>query len=138
MTDRPVLFAAYAGVLGGAERVLLDVATRLDRPLVIACPEAPLADAIRKARLLHVPLQERPLRTRPWHLFALTLELTRLAREHAPAAIVAWSSRVTMAAAMMTKRHRAPLLAVHHDLYPRPAIRGAVRACTRRADATAA
>ena len=57
MTDRPVLFASYSGLLGGAERVLLDCATRLDRPLVIACPDGPLADAVRTARLHHVPIK---------------------------------------------------------------------------------
>src|SRR4051794_22902973 len=141
MTDRPVLFVAYSGVLGGAERVLLDVVTRLERPAVIACPEGPLADAIRTARLPHTPIKARSPRLTPLalgHLFGLTYELTQRAREHDPAAIVAWGSRATMAAAMMTRRRRAPLLAVHHDLYPRPAVRGAVRAATRRADATAA
>src|SRR3954469_20434984 len=106
MTDRPVLFVAYSGVLGGAERVLLDCATRLDRPVVIACPDGPLADAVHKARLLHVTLKRRPLRTRPQHLFGLTYELTQRAREHDPAAIVAWGSRAIIAAAMMTKRRR--------------------------------
>ena len=85
-----------------------------------------------------MPLKARPLRTRPHHLFGLTYELTQREREHDPAVIVAWGARAILAAAMMTKRRRPPLLAVHHDLYPKPAIRGAVRAGTRRADATAA
>jgi glycosyltransferase involved in cell wall biosynthesis len=138
MTDRPVLFASYSGLLGGAERMLLDCATRLDRPALIACPDGPLADAVHTARLDHAPLKTRPLRTRPRHLFGLTYELTRQQREHDPAVTVAWGARAVLAAAMLTKLRRRPLLAVHHDLYPRPAIRGAVRAATRRADATAA
>src|SRR4051794_5725086 len=141
MTDRPVLFVAYSGVLGGAERVLLDVVTRLERPAVIACPEGPLADAIRTAGLPHAPIKARSPRLTPLalgRLFGLTYELTQRARRHDPAAIVAWGARATIAAAMMTKRRRAPLLAVHHDLYPKAAVRGVVRACTRRADATAA
>ena len=44
VSDEPMLFAAYAGVLGGAERVLLDCVTRLDRPLRVACPPGPLAE----------------------------------------------------------------------------------------------
>src|SRR4051812_21145177 len=123
MTDRPVLFASYSGVLGGAERVLLDCATRLDRPAVIACPGGPLADAARGARLEHVALRPRPLRTRPHHLFALTYELTRRTREQDPQALVAWGARATLAAAMMTKRRRVALLAVHHDLYSRAALK---------------
>ena len=49
----PVLFASYSGLLGGAERVLLDCAARLPRPAVIACPEGALADAARAAGLRH-------------------------------------------------------------------------------------
>lgn len=138
VSEPPVLFASYSGLLGGAERMLVDCATRLGRPAVILCPDGPLADAVKEARLLHVAIEQRPLRTRPQHLFALTSELTQRQREHDPAAIVAWGSRATLAAAMMTKRRRPPLLAFHHDLYPKPAVRGAVRAATRRADATAA
>src|SRR3954452_6765648 len=141
MTDRPVLFVAFSGVLGGAERVLLDVATRLERPVVIACPDGPLAAAVRTARLPHTPVKARSPRLTALalgRLFAPTYELTQRAREHDPAAIVAWGSRATMAAAMMTRRRRAPVLGVDHDLYPRPAVRGAVRAAPRRADATAA
>src|SRR3954451_12404681 len=141
MTDRPVLFVAFSGVLGGAERVLLDVATRLERPVVIACPDGPLAAAVRTARLPHTPIKARSPRLTPLalgRLFGLTYELTQRAREHDPAAIVAWGSRSTMAAAMMPRPRRPPLLAVHHDLYPKPAVRGAVRAATRRADATVA
>src|SRR3954471_1442390 len=41
----PVLFASYSGLLGGAERGLLDCATRLPRPAVVACPEGALAEA---------------------------------------------------------------------------------------------
>src|SRR3954453_9931815 len=102
MTDRPVLFASYSGLLGGAERVLLDCATRLDRPLVIACPDGPLAGAVRTARLHHVPLKPRSPRLTPLHLarlFGLTYELTQRVHEHDPAVIVAWGSRATMAAA---------------------------------------
>jgi len=120
---------------------LLDVATRLERPAVIACPDGPLADAVRRAGLPHAPIKARSPRLTPMalpRLFGLTYELTQRAREHEAAAIVAWGSRATLAAAMMTRRGRPPLLAVHHDLYPRPAVRGAVRAATRRADATAA
>ena len=64
MDDRPVLFISYAGVLGGAERVLLDCAARLPRPAVVACPEGPLAAAARGARLAVEPIPSRSLRMR--------------------------------------------------------------------------
>src|SRR5689334_20894229 len=130
MTDRPVLFASYAGVLGGAERMLLDVTTRLDIPLTIACPEGALADAVRRAGLQHSALKPRPLRSRPHHLFGLAYELAK----HR-GTLVAWGARTVLAASMLP---RPRFVAVHHDLYPRPAIRGAVRAATRRASITVA
>src|SRR5438552_182217 len=37
-----VLFVSYAGVLGGAERLLLDFSAGLDTTRVLACPEGPL------------------------------------------------------------------------------------------------
>ncbi|MGH2950288.1 MAG: hypothetical protein ACRDPC_29150, partial [Solirubrobacteraceae bacterium] len=64
MTAGPVLIVSYSGVLGGAERVLLDCATRLGSPVAIACPEGPLAAAVRDAGLDHEPLLERLLRLR--------------------------------------------------------------------------
>jgi glycosyltransferase involved in cell wall biosynthesis len=60
----PVLFASYSGLLGGAERVLLDCATRLPRPAVVACPEGPLAEAARAASLRHVGVAAGTLRLR--------------------------------------------------------------------------
>jgi glycosyltransferase involved in cell wall biosynthesis len=60
----PVLFASYSGLLGGAERVLLDCATRLPRPAVIACPEGALADAARAAGLRHAEIPAGALRLR--------------------------------------------------------------------------
>ena len=46
---RPVLLVAAAGVLGGAERVLLDWARELLRPTLLACPPggAPIRDGDR-------------------------------------------------------------------------------------------
>lgn len=60
----PVLFASYSGLLGGAERALLDCATRLPRPAVIACPEGALAEAVRAAGLRHADIAAGTLRLR--------------------------------------------------------------------------
>src|SRR5918997_5879689 len=51
MGGPPILFLSFSGVLGGAERVLLDCATRLGRPALVACPEGELAAAARTAGL---------------------------------------------------------------------------------------
>jgi glycosyltransferase involved in cell wall biosynthesis len=125
-----IVFASYSGLLGGAERVLLDCATRLERPLAIACPPGPLADA---AGALHVPLRERPLRLGLRHAAGLVGMARELARIEAEL-LVAWGARATLAAALL----RRPVLAVHHDLHRNAAVRAAVRAATRRADGVAA
>lgn len=146
MGDRPVLFLTYSGVLGGAERVLLDCATRLGRPAVVACPEGPLAAAARAAGLEVTPLAERPLRlrggaaTRLAHargLAALALDARRLTARRSPAAVVAWSARAVLATALRPPGG-PPVLAVHHDFAPGGAVGAAVRAASRRADGVAA
>jgi len=142
MGDRPVLFVSYAGLAGGAERVLLDCAVRLGRPAVVACPEGPLAADARAAGLAVEALPERPLRLRGAAvahgrgLAALARDSRRLAREHDPVVLVAWGARAVLATAL--GRGGPPSLAVHHDLLPRGAVAAAVRAASRRAAGEAA
>jgi glycosyltransferase involved in cell wall biosynthesis len=134
----PVLFAAYAGVMGGAERVLLAAAVRLDRPVVVACPEGPLAEALRAAGLTHAPLTERPLALTPAHaggLLGFGREILDAARTHKPAVLVAWGARAVLATAPLPRRPR--VLAVHHDLLARRGVRAAARVASRRAEGVA-
>jgi glycosyltransferase involved in cell wall biosynthesis len=133
MADQPLLFASYSGVLGGAERVLLDCVTRLEREITVACPEGPLAAALRQAGIAHVPIKERPLKLSPAHaggIAGLALEL----RRRKPEFIVAWGARAVLATALTGRRW----LAVHHDLLASPAVLGTVRATTKRANGVAA
>jgi glycosyltransferase involved in cell wall biosynthesis len=133
MADPPLLFVSYAGVLGGAERVLLDCVTRLDREITVACPEGPLAAALKAAGIAHTPVKERPLELGAGHaggIAGLALEL----RRHKPEFIVAWGARAVLATALTGRRW----LAVHHDLLPSAAVRGAVRTTTKRANGVAA
>jgi glycosyltransferase involved in cell wall biosynthesis len=129
-----ILIASYSGVLGGAERVLLDCATRIRRPVVVACPEGPLAAALRAAGLAHAAIPARPLRLGPGHVRGL-VGLARDVERRRPAALVAWGARAVLAASLV--RRPPPWLAVHHDLLS-PAVWMAVRAATRRADGVAA
>ena len=55
---------SYSGVLGGAERVLLEVASGLEEPPLIACPPGPLADAARERGIGVLELRERSLELR--------------------------------------------------------------------------
>ncbi len=141
----PVLFVSYSGLLGGGERILLDCATRLERPAWLACPEGPLAAAARAGGLRVAPVAGRPLRLRggPRRAATHALGLAGLARDVAglvrgarPAAVVAWSLRATLAVAAVPSR--TPWVAVHNDFVPPGAVGVAVRAATRRADAVAA
>jgi glycosyltransferase involved in cell wall biosynthesis len=143
MDDRPVLFLSYSGVLGGAERVLLDCAVRLGQPALVACPEGPLAAAARGAGLDVVPIRNRSLHLRTARVAAagrlggLAVDAARLARRRRPAALVAWSARAVLATAAAPLAG-TPWLAVHHDLLPGAAVSAAVRAASRRADGVVA
>jgi glycosyltransferase involved in cell wall biosynthesis len=127
-----VLIASYSGVLGGAERVLLDCASRLSRPVTVACPEGPLAAALRAAAVAHAPIRPRPLKLGPGHV-AHVLGLARDIRRLDPGFIVAWGARAVLATALAGR----PWLAVHHDLLDGPVL-AAVRTATRRAQDVAA
>ena len=63
-----LIAASYSGVLGGAERLLLDVAGGLPEPPELALPEGPLAEEARARGLGVFELRERSLvaaRTHP-------------------------------------------------------------------------
>src|SRR5215207_4519779 len=105
MGGGPVLFLSYSGVLGGAERVLLDCATRLARPAVVACPEGPLAGAARDAGLTVEPLVERSLKLRgavgaaTRGLAGFSGDARKLVKQHRPAVVAAWGARAVLGAA---------------------------------------
>jgi hypothetical protein len=139
MSGSPTVIVSYSGVLGGAERILLDCVTRLDEPVVVACPEGALARAVRAAGLEHATLPERPLRLGATHargLAGLAREVRALAEQRRASALVAWGARAVLATAPL--RRRPPLLAVHMDLLPRRGVAAGVRWATRRADGVAA
>jgi glycosyltransferase involved in cell wall biosynthesis len=146
MPRPPVVFLSYSGVLGGAERILLDDARRLGEPALVACPDGPLAAAGRDAGLPVATVAERPLGLRGGaaEAAAHAAGLAGLARDAARIAagarvLVAWGARAVLATALLPRRARPPLLAVHCDLVPEgAAAAAAVRAATRRADGIAA
>jgi glycosyltransferase involved in cell wall biosynthesis len=141
MSGGPPLIVSYSGVLGGAERVLLDCATRLERGAVVACPDGPLAASLRAAGLGWAGIRERPLRRGVAHargLAALARESAALARRHRAGTMVAWGARAVLATALLPAR--PPLLAVHHDLVPRGSatLAAALRRATARSDGVVA
>jgi glycosyltransferase involved in cell wall biosynthesis len=141
MCAAPVLLVSYSGLLGGAERILLDCATRLGGDAIVACPEGPLAATARAAGLGHAPLAQRPLRLGARHaagLAALARDTAALARQHRPRAVVAWGARAVLAVGAVPRDRRPPVLAVHMDLLPRRGLGPALRRATGRADGVAA
>ncbi|HEX4010317.1 MAG TPA: glycosyltransferase [Solirubrobacteraceae bacterium] len=133
-----VLFVSYSGMLGGAERLLVDYAASLDRPVCLACPPGALADAASAAGLRVFP---RPVRSPALRgsaavagravvdLAAHAHEIRALARGLDPDLIVAWGMRSAIAA-LGSGRH---YLFAHNDLLPGPVVGTAVRAAAWRA-----
>jgi glycosyltransferase involved in cell wall biosynthesis len=137
--SRPVLLVASAGVLGGAERVLLDWAGALERPALLGCPPGPLAAAGVAAGLEVKVLAERPLRRRgrsaraALELAGLARELAWLARRLGPRVVVA-SGRQALVAAAAAPLAGARRLGLLHDLSSAPVARAALRIAGARCD----
>ncbi len=140
---RPALLVAQTGLLGGAERVLLDWSRALERPALLACPPGPLADAARAGGLEVLALPQRSLRRRgrtgraALDLAGLARDLARLARRRRPAVVVASGRRPILAAAA-APLSGAGLVALHHDVPPGRALALALRAATARSTAAVA
>jgi glycosyltransferase involved in cell wall biosynthesis/GT2 family glycosyltransferase len=138
-----VLFVSYSGVLGGAERHLLDVASTLEGERLVACPEGPLARAARAAGLRVLPLRERSLRLRGSPVDRL--RAARLLIGHArearaliarlePDLVIAWGMRPAIALLAGRRPGGARIAFHHHDVLPGPLVARAVRAAAARAD----
>ncbi len=136
-----VLFVSYAGVFGGAERLLVDFAEDLRRECAIACPVGELDLAARSRGVRTFRLRERSLRLRgggPQRARAL-LDLAGHAREIAglvtalePELVVAWGMRSLLAAAVVPRAR--PIAFQHNDFLPGRAIGALVRRAARRAE----
>jgi len=137
-----VLFVSYSGVLGGAERLLVDIAGGLPQAPALACPEGPLADAARAAGLPVFALRARALelRGRPAEraraakrLAAHTREVRRVVRALGPELVIAWGMRSAIACTLGGALGR-PVVFHHNDLLPGAAVGALVRAAAARAD----
>ena len=136
---------SYSSALGGAERILLDVARGLEPGPTIACPPGPLAEAARATVPELLPLKPRALALRDGlrgrtaaatAIAGLALEVRSAVRRMQPAIVVAWNMRALLACApaLTRLRDRPRLVFAHNDLLPGPAIGRTVRAAARRAD----
>ena len=138
---------SYSPALGGAERILVDLAGGTAGEAVLAAPPGPLSEAARSAGLSLAPLRPRSLELRarprdrgaaPFRLLGLARELRDTLAALRPGVVVAWNMRALLACvpALASMRPRPRLVFQHNDLLPGPAIGAAVRAAARRAQLT--
>ncbi len=136
-----LLFVSYAGVFGGAERVLLDCAAAVDGAHWLACPEGPLAERARGAGLTVVPIRRRRPNLRasardrvltPGRLLAHAREVRALVRNLDPDAVIAWGMRSAIASLGRSSNGR-PVAFAHNDMLPGPLAAVVVRAVAARA-----
>jgi N-acetylglucosaminyl-diphospho-decaprenol L-rhamnosyltransferase len=139
------LAVTYAGVLGGAERTLLDFTRGLSGTLVLGCPEGPLAERARRDGVNVVPVPARPLELRGGigervgagrALAGHARDVRRLVGDVGPDMLLAWGMRSAIVAPAATAglERRPALVARHVDFLPGPAIARLMRAATARAD----
>jgi GT2 family glycosyltransferase/glycosyltransferase involved in cell wall biosynthesis len=138
-----VLFVSYSGVLGGAERLLVDYASCWPGTCALACPPGPLADAAAAAGVHVFPRPRRSLVLRgsprerlnaAARLAAHALEVRALARSLDPDLVVAWGMRSAIASMLAGVRY-----AFHHnDLLPGPLVGMLVRSAAARATSVVA
>jgi glycosyltransferase involved in cell wall biosynthesis len=142
-----VLFVSYSAALGGAERILLDLASGIDADVRLAAPRGPLADAAEALGLVVAALGARSLEFRAGlrERAAAVARIAALAREVRgtvdairPGIVIAWSMRALLACvpALTGLPGRPRLVFQHNDLLPGAAIGGAVRSAAARADLT--
>src|SRR3954453_6112912 len=143
----PALIASYTSAAGGAERLLLDVATGLDKAPIVACPSGWLADEARGAGLTVFELPGRSLHMRRslrdrvgalTRLAAHSRELRRLYEDLRPDLVIAWGMRTAIATSAAMRRMQGPPAGVFEpvaSLRSRGVAR-AVRAAAARAERT--
>jgi glycosyltransferase involved in cell wall biosynthesis/GT2 family glycosyltransferase len=136
----PALMVSYSGSMGGAERVLLDLAPALGAEPCLACPEGPLAQLAAAMGIRVLPLRERSPVLRGDRLGALTRlaahrrELRALLRDLEPRIVIANGSRSALALLWPRRpRDAPPIVFMQHDFLPGRAVAAIVRGAASRA-----
>lgn len=134
------LLISYSGVLGGAERALVELADVLGADTCLACPPGLLVDEARKRGLRVFALRERGLELRGQRLLAAARlaahgrEVRALIDALKPDLVVAWGMRSAIALWLARVSGRAPVVFAHNDFLPGPVIGALIRITTRSAD----
>jgi GT2 family glycosyltransferase/glycosyltransferase involved in cell wall biosynthesis len=133
-----VVLTSYSGVLGGAERALIDFAGGLPGELWLACPPGPFAAAGAAAGLRVAPLRARPLEFRRGargrllavgRLAVHAREVRALISDLEPDLLIACGMR----SALATVGVPPPVVFQHNDMLPRGLLGRAVRTAANRA-----
>jgi N-acetylglucosaminyl-diphospho-decaprenol L-rhamnosyltransferase len=139
------LFVSYSGLMGGSERILLDMAPRLGGGVAVACPEGPLAERLREVGLHVFPLRRRRLQLRatlrdrfekPLRIAAQAREVGELVGALRPAVTVGWGTRAAIACAPAVRRaHPASQFVFqNNDLLQGPIIARIARTIAHQSD----
>ena len=139
------LFVSYSGLMGGSERILIDMAPRLSGGVAVACPEGPLAERLREVGVHVFPLRRRRLQLRatmrdriekPLRIAGQAREVGELVASLRPAVTVGWGTRAAIACAAAV--HRAvpasQLVFQNNDLLHGPVIAAVARATAYQSD----
>ena len=135
------VLVSYSGALGGAERVLVALATALEGERWLACPEGPLAAAARTAGVRVRTLRAHGLRLRgsaaqrglaAARLSAHGLEARAIVRDLSPDLVIACGMRSGLGL-LLAGGAGAPTIFMHNDMLPGPLIATAVRRAAARA-----
>jgi N-acetylglucosaminyl-diphospho-decaprenol L-rhamnosyltransferase len=134
------LLISYSGVLGGAERALLELADALGEETSLACPRGALADAARARGLRVFALPDRSLELRAQRLLAAgrlaahAREARALVDALEPDLVVAWGMRSALALWLAGVSRSAQVVFAHNDFLPGPIIGMLVRRAAAAAD----
>jgi N-acetylglucosaminyl-diphospho-decaprenol L-rhamnosyltransferase len=139
------LFVSYSGLMGGSERILLDLATGLEPVPVLACPDGPLAERAREAGLRVFPIRTRRLELRatlhdrvakPLRIVGHAREVRELAFALRPGVVFAWGTRalIACAAGLRGLEPTPALIFQNMDMLQGPVIARIARAAAREAD----
>jgi glycosyltransferase involved in cell wall biosynthesis/GT2 family glycosyltransferase len=139
------LFVSYSGLMGGSERILIDMAPRLSGGVAVACPEGPLAERLREVGVHVFPLRRRRLQLRatlrdrvekPLRIAGQAREVGELVASLRPSVTVGWGTRAAIAcAAAVHRAHPASQLVFqNNDLLRGPVIGRVARATAYQAD----
>jgi glycosyltransferase involved in cell wall biosynthesis/GT2 family glycosyltransferase len=135
--------------MGGSERILLDMAPRLEGGVAVACPEGPLAERLREVDIHVFPLRRRRLQLRatlrdrlekPLRLAGQAREIGELVASLRPAVTVGWGTRAAIGCAPAVHRaHPASRFVFqNNDLLQGPIIARVARGVAYQADTVVA